>query len=565
MASITYTDGVLKAYQADAPDIGRHIVSTTVFNVIDYGAVGDGTANDTAAVQATITAAGLSNGVVYLPAGLYKITSTLTISGKSGFIIEGDGPLASQIVWRGSDGGADPILKINGCQLFTIRDISFTADYAPAGGTRPSACIHVSAAGGISSYGHLYSNIACNGTGTDDLFDYGIHYTSDGSGNNSEVTYFKVDVQKAKEACYQIEGDQAKGHNFFQCVANVSKYGLRFYDAGASSTTGNWYGGNIGTCTVAGVSIDAAGEPMLIESVDSEQCYVFFTFGDGVTPRSAAQPVIIRNCRLDCSSTTPTPAFSTWIRYSGGGPFVFENNVLYAGADIPRIAIATDGFSGHITDNTFSSTNSVATSPLNWAAGSVGPSSQVKMARNLYLNGLGDRAYRADELDTNFNTASTGFYIINPSGTSDQYLLVVPMDKFIAAALTQTISFPIPQAIAIRGMALYNNNKLALGGAPDIDVKIGSTSGGDEYLLDTRVSTTDTQFYTDPTTLGTNLTTDYFPGFGFVPDYFGASTIYVTMTSSAGNLGTGAVTNLTGGPLMLVLVAGIAPRWLQTS
>lgn len=53
-----------------------------VFNVItDYGAVGDGVADDTAALNAAITAAKAVNGLVYSPAGkTYRITATLTIN-----------------------------------------------------------------------------------------------------------------------------------------------------------------------------------------------------------------------------------------------------------------------------------------------------------------------------------------------------------------------------------------------------------------------------------------------------------------------------------------------------
>lgn len=52
------------------------------FSVLDYGAVGDGTANDAAALQAAITAAEVSGGTVLIPPGTYNCNSTnLTISG----------------------------------------------------------------------------------------------------------------------------------------------------------------------------------------------------------------------------------------------------------------------------------------------------------------------------------------------------------------------------------------------------------------------------------------------------------------------------------------------------
>jgi hypothetical protein len=49
------------------------------FNVRDYGATGDGTTDDTTAVQAAITAAA-TGGTVFFPNGTYKITSALVIA-----------------------------------------------------------------------------------------------------------------------------------------------------------------------------------------------------------------------------------------------------------------------------------------------------------------------------------------------------------------------------------------------------------------------------------------------------------------------------------------------------
>lgn len=52
----------------------------TVYNVRDYGAVGDGRADDTAAIEKALRAAGAAGGgIVYLPAGYYRTTGSLTI------------------------------------------------------------------------------------------------------------------------------------------------------------------------------------------------------------------------------------------------------------------------------------------------------------------------------------------------------------------------------------------------------------------------------------------------------------------------------------------------------
>jgi polygalacturonase len=49
-----------------------------VYNVKAYGATGNGTTDDTSAIQAAITAAA-AGGTVFFPKGTYKISSSLTL------------------------------------------------------------------------------------------------------------------------------------------------------------------------------------------------------------------------------------------------------------------------------------------------------------------------------------------------------------------------------------------------------------------------------------------------------------------------------------------------------
>jgi hypothetical protein len=66
-----------------------------VFNVkaATYGAVGDGTTDDTAAIGAAITAAGgiFPRGVVFFPPGIYKTTGNYSLDGMDGIQIMGSG------------------------------------------------------------------------------------------------------------------------------------------------------------------------------------------------------------------------------------------------------------------------------------------------------------------------------------------------------------------------------------------------------------------------------------------------------------------------------------------
>jgi hypothetical protein len=72
---------------------------------VNFGAVGNGIANDTAALQNTINAARTAGGgaIAYIPRGNYRITSTLFMTG-SNYVVGGCG-YWSRLVWGGTSGG----------------------------------------------------------------------------------------------------------------------------------------------------------------------------------------------------------------------------------------------------------------------------------------------------------------------------------------------------------------------------------------------------------------------------------------------------------------------------
>jgi parallel beta-helix repeat protein len=79
----------LKSYTADA------------FNVRNYGAKGDGTTDDTAAIQAAVTAAIASGGAgVYFPGGRagYKVSAPIVINTASSLVLFSDGPGSGTIL-----------------------------------------------------------------------------------------------------------------------------------------------------------------------------------------------------------------------------------------------------------------------------------------------------------------------------------------------------------------------------------------------------------------------------------------------------------------------------------
>lgn len=72
MPIVDSSTGITKRINWSTINAGR-------FNVVAYGAIGNGITDDTAAIQAAITAAG-SESVVYFPDGDYLVTSTITVT-----------------------------------------------------------------------------------------------------------------------------------------------------------------------------------------------------------------------------------------------------------------------------------------------------------------------------------------------------------------------------------------------------------------------------------------------------------------------------------------------------
>jgi hypothetical protein len=112
----------------------------------DFGAKGNGLADDTMAIQKTIDAAAAASGdaIAYLPTGSYVITNTLRITGKN-FFVGGSG-WCTKLIWKGPEEGV--MVEVRDPQQVTLEDIVIGSHDAGAmnnsidihhmGSTRPS-------------------------------------------------------------------------------------------------------------------------------------------------------------------------------------------------------------------------------------------------------------------------------------------------------------------------------------------------------------------------------------------------------------------------------------------
>lgn len=116
-ANITLDGGEIKNFQADG-----------IVNVKAYGAVGDGSTDDTSAISAAQTAAEASSRKIYLPAGDYYAHGLNFSWGMYNGVIIGDGPRKTRMICNDSE----DIFTISAPSI-TIQDIGFVGNSSRLG------------------------------------------------------------------------------------------------------------------------------------------------------------------------------------------------------------------------------------------------------------------------------------------------------------------------------------------------------------------------------------------------------------------------------------------------
>jgi hypothetical protein len=105
------------------------------FNAKAYGAVGDGTTDDTAAVQAAWTAAAAVGGVTYLPAGTYAVDPATLGAPPTALHLLGDGYQSSLKVKDGAGDFRSLLIWSGAATGVTIRNLRFDGNASGYGGT----------------------------------------------------------------------------------------------------------------------------------------------------------------------------------------------------------------------------------------------------------------------------------------------------------------------------------------------------------------------------------------------------------------------------------------------
>jgi Pectate lyase superfamily protein len=228
------------------------------YNVRDYGARGNGSADDTAAIRSAVMAAQQNEygGVVYLPVGQYVVTAPLVVT-KSDILILGSGPLATM-------GGAG----YNDGNCTTIKP---AAKWAQGGASQP-ACILFDA---------VTAGISLNRCGVERLTIVGSN--------------LPPRIQMHGIATYGYVGAFSVTGCIVGAIANKSSSGITNTTSHAPTAQGSSIIRNL-VQNVGGDGFNLASGDLTMEHCHAQVCG-----GNGISITTKAGDTRIANCRSDLS------------------------------------------------------------------------------------------------------------------------------------------------------------------------------------------------------------------------------------------------------------------------
>jgi hypothetical protein len=300
---------------AAAADPGARI------DVRQRGARGDGVADDTAAIQAAIDAAPADGGMVFLPAGVYRLTRPLEIvddtahANRRGLQVVGAGGGASGggigclLHWDGPD--RDPMLRLWSRDC-VVRNLTFRV----LAGRRTSAAIDVDQAPERRS--------TCTNNTFEDVFftggagamTNGVVLGERGIANVEYMGFSGCYWADIGRACVDIRSRtlQSKAHRFYKCAFTRAPFAI--LQASGSFVT---FGCSFGYLTEAAVRLGSITDHIAINESDSEGCPRLLSTGGG---SPASWPVKIDGGRFALNGLAPD---GRYIDFTDGGPLLIQN------------------------------------------------------------------------------------------------------------------------------------------------------------------------------------------------------------------------------------------------
>lgn len=309
-----------------------------VFNVRDFGAAGDGTTDDTVAIQAAVAAVTAAGGEVYFPPGTYLLADKLmlksntNVQGARGASVIKVAPAAS---WPG--GGINQVIMAatNPASNISVEGLTFQAPYVGNYGISGSYC-HLMQFSGVT-------NVVvrdCQGDGGGDFAAF--------------IGCFNTLVEGCTAT--NVSNSAADHWNGTQQARVIGNYFTSLASAGAALALVQWTGlapGGVDPATTAGLI--CIGNQLVINNANSPQAIIV----NGHASAGTDDKVIIANNRITINAQASWGVLVTGVANNG----IIEGN-LFEGSTgaYSAVAVIAPATNWVVANNR----------ALNWSAGSGG-------------------------------------------------------------------------------------------------------------------------------------------------------------------------------------------------
>lgn len=281
-------------------------------NVKDYGAVGDGSVDDTTAINSAIAA--LTNySTLFFPAGNYKITNSLTgFTGLSYVRVLGEG---ARIISTVTGAAPNTFVADSTCSHIDFQNLAIVGSASVRG-----SGIHIRLYSSFSSVTNCFFS-GCS--------DFAIHLSNDGGGyntgsrieNNTITGTLGDGIHVGSASDFNIVGNTitATGDDAIGLVADNTP---------TPPIRGTVVGNHIYNSASAGIRVDEVSD-LLVEAND-----INTTAGAGIdinrylSTTAYNNRINIKGNRLYNTTTTPGPRGSIWINFSTDSSVT--NNAVYS-------------------------------------------------------------------------------------------------------------------------------------------------------------------------------------------------------------------------------------------